>query len=226
MKLSNKAGKIVMKPSFTDKHNAQDAKTRFDQIPGRIFLDTCALQYIQDFGEYIFDNYQEDEEYFLAPRGKRIEKDNPLYPQIVALHDLFLGSERAHFEFALSESVYQEVVQKKQGGEIDKGFLQWFYDVWDHWQAVLESYEDEPVSQEAQKRYELAKSDKSLLGNLSEPDQKIVLDAIQLDCDALLTVDKFAKDNFQHFAFEKYGLMVLRPTDLIEIIKPFQGLYH
>jgi hypothetical protein len=58
-----------MKPSFTDKHNAQDAKTRFDQIPGRIFLDTCALQYIQDFGEYIFDNYQEDEEYFLAPRG-------------------------------------------------------------------------------------------------------------------------------------------------------------
>ena len=69
MNLSNKAGKIVMKPSFTDKHNAQDAKTRFDQIPGRIFLDTCALQYIQDFGEYIFDNYQEDEEYFLAPRG-------------------------------------------------------------------------------------------------------------------------------------------------------------
>ncbi len=69
MNLSNKAGKIVMKPSFTDKHNAQDAKTRFDQIPGRIILDTCALQYIQDFGEYIFDNYQEDEEYFLAPRG-------------------------------------------------------------------------------------------------------------------------------------------------------------
>jgi len=64
------------------------------------------------------------------------------------------------------------------------------------------------------------------LGNRSEPDQKIVLDAIRLDCDSLLTVDKFAKDNFQHFVFEKYKLMILRPTDLIEIIKPFQALWH
>ena len=215
-----------MKPSFTGKHNAQDAVTRFNQIPGRIFFDTNVLQYVLSFGEYIFDNYKENEEYFLALKGKRIEKDDPLYPQIVALHDFFLGSERAHFEFALSESVYQEVIKKKQGDEVDKVFLQWFYYVWDHWQAVLKSYEDEPIPQEAQTRYELAKNDKSLLGNRSEPDQKIVLDAIRLDCDSLLTVDKFAKDNFQHFVFEKYKLMILRPTDLIEIIKPFQALWH
>jgi hypothetical protein len=38
--------------------------------PDRIFLDTNALQYLQDFGEYIFEHYRESEEYFQARKGK------------------------------------------------------------------------------------------------------------------------------------------------------------
>lgn len=194
----------------------------FASIPRRIFLDTNVLQYLQDFGEYIFDHYQENENFLLSLRGKRIEKDNPLYLQIVALGDLFLGISRTNLEFALSESVYREVVQKKNSEE----FLQWFYEMWDYWQNILNSYDKELVSKRAKRYYGLAKDDKSLLGNLSVGDKKIVLDAIRLDCNALLTVDKFANNNFQKFIFKKYKLMVLHPTDLMEVIRPFRALWY
>jgi hypothetical protein len=42
----------------------KDSYTQFNLIQGRIFLDTNALQYLQDFGEYIFEHYRENEEFF------------------------------------------------------------------------------------------------------------------------------------------------------------------
>ena len=94
--------------------------------PGRIFLDTNALQYLQNFGEYIFEHYRESEEYF-QPRKGKIKKGTRLFNEIEALHDFFIGIERAHFEFALPPSVYEEISASR-----DKRFVQWFHDVWDH----------------------------------------------------------------------------------------------
>jgi hypothetical protein len=48
----------------------KDSYAQFNLIPGRIFLDTNALQYLQDFGKYIFEHYRESEEYFQARKGK------------------------------------------------------------------------------------------------------------------------------------------------------------
>lgn len=209
-----------MKPKFIDNFNSQNVVSRFENLPQRIFLDTNALQYLQDFGKYIFENYRESRECFTSPKGKTISKDHPLYLQIIALHDIFININRTNLEFALSQSIFEEVIKKDDGH-----FIQWFYDVWDHWQSVLESYEDNPISKSAFGKYRKARIDKSLLGGLSEKDQKVVLDAIRFDCDALLTVDKFAKGNFQHFVYRKYGIMIVKPTDLFEIMKPFQALW-
>lgn len=207
-----------MKETLLEK--IQKLDLNFNNIPRRIFLDTNVLQYIQDFGEYIFDNYCENEEYLVSPKKSIITKKDPLFAQIIALHDLFNGRGRDFFELALSDTVYEEVIKRKH-----KDFLSWFFEIWDYWQTTLESYKSQPITQQATQRYNIARNDHSLLGNLSKLDKKIVLDAINLDCDALLTVDKFAKGNFQLFVFEKYKLMVLRPTDLIEIILPYQALF-
>ena len=43
--------------------------------PGRIFLDTNTLQYLQDFGEYVFEHYRESEEYFQTRKGKIKKKE-------------------------------------------------------------------------------------------------------------------------------------------------------
>jgi len=63
-------------------------------------------------------------------------------------------------------------------------------------------------------------------GSLSEKDKKIVLDAIRFDCDALLTVDRFARDqNKKIYIFRSYRLMILTPVELMKIIKPYQALW-
>ena len=200
---------------------SKDNLTHFHLIPGRIFLDTNVLQYLQDFGEYIFDNYRESEEYFQTQKGK-IKKGTRLFNEIEALHDFFICTFRAHFEFALSEAVCHEVVDKG-----DTSFIQWLRDVWEHWEAVISEYEDgSAFSMEAEKHYQMALTDKLLYGSLSKKDHEIVLDAIRFDSDALLTVDRFARDqNKKMYVFQNYGLMILTPSEFLEIIKPFQNLW-
>jgi hypothetical protein len=112
--------------TLVEQIQSQDALSRFHLIPGRIFLDTNVLQYLQDLGEYIFDNYRESEDCFLSGK-KTIRKGERLFNEIVALHDFFINVNRAHFEFALSEAVYREVMDKKDS------ISPWFSDVWDHW---------------------------------------------------------------------------------------------
>jgi len=195
--------------------------SRFNSIPSRIFLDTNVLQYLQDFGEYIFDNYRESKEYFQCSR-KSICKGERLFNEIEALHDIFININRTNFEFSLSPAVYHEV--EKKG---DTRFVSWFNDVWEHWQAVVSEYENrEAFSPLSEKRYKKAVIDKSLSGSFSTDDNKIVLAAIRNDCNALLTVDKFAKDqNKKIYVFIKYEMMILTPVELIELIKPYQALW-
>lgn len=106
------------------------------QSPGRIYLDTNVLQYLQDFGEYTFEHYRESEEFFLARKGK-IKKGTRLFDEIEALHDFFIGINRAHFEFALSAAVYEEVSVSG-----NKRFIQWFHDVWDHCKGVRSFFDN------------------------------------------------------------------------------------
>lgn len=199
----------------------QDSFSQFKAIPGRIFLDTNILQYLLDFGEYIFEHYRESEEYFQTQKGK-IKKGSRLHNEIEALHNFFIGIFRAHFEFALSSAVYKEVSARE-----DKRFVQWFHDVWDHWETVVSEYKHgEAFSEKAEQNYKKAVHDNSLLGSLSLKDREIVLAAIRFDCDALLTVDRFANDqNKKMYVFKNYGLMILAPVELMELIKPYQALW-
>jgi hypothetical protein len=198
-----------------------DDLTRFNLIPGRIFLDTNVLQYVQDFGEYIFEHCRESEAYFQSIKRK-IYKGERLFTEIEALHDFFLNVNRANFEFALSEAVYREVTDKG-----DSSFLQWFNDVWDHWSSVVSDYEaDEGVSPRAEKDYQEALADKSLSCSISKKGLEIVLDAIRYDCDALLTTDRFARNqNKKLYIFQNYKFMILMPSEFMEIIKPYQALW-
>jgi len=200
---------------------SQDSLNRFRLIPGRIFLDTNVLQYVQDFAEYIFEHYRESEERFQSVK-RTIHKGERLFSEIEALHDFFVNVNRARFEFALSEAVYREVVDKG-----DSSFLQWFSDVWNHWSSVVSDYEaDEAVSLRAENDYQKALADKSLSDSISKKDLVIVLDAIRFDCDALLTTDRFARDqNKKLYIFQNYKLMILMPSELMKIIKPYQALW-
>jgi len=194
-------------------------KSDFESLPRRIFLDTNVLQYLNDFGEFIFDHYQENEKYLISPEGRKILKGISLYQEIKALRFLLLGINRTNIEFAISESTFKEVQAKK-----DDGYTKWFFDVWDYWQSILQEQGDEIPSTSAKLRLEEFDNDNSILGRLSKSDKKIIRDAIFFDSNAILTTDKFK--SIDKDINGKYGLRVLSPNDLWELLKPWQALWY
>lgn len=192
-------------------------KINYELLPRRIFLDTNILQYLQDFGEFIFDHYQENEECLVSPKGKEISKGTPLYQEIEALRFLLLGIDRTNVELAVSGNTFKEV-QRKQ----DSGYTRWFFEMWDYWQTILRSYKDGIASEpDKLKRFD---GDTALLGRLSKNDTAIIRDAVSFDCNAILTTDKFR--NFREEVNSKYKIMILYPTDLWGLLKPWQALWY
>src|SRR5262245_22233054 len=105
-------------------------ESRFEDIPSRIFLDSSVLQALQTYGEFLYDHHE------LSPND-RIHRDPLGVVKLEALRWIMQIVERAPFEFALSDNSFVEV--ERRG---DPGYLQWAYDVLDHWHACLEESEE------------------------------------------------------------------------------------
>jgi hypothetical protein len=187
-------------------------------IPQRIFLDTNVVQYIHDFGEYIFENHTDSNDFFENSRKKKIHKGTFLYNEIEALNIIFSAVERTPFDFAISEKVFHEI----NSGN-NHNLNRYFYDLWDYWQTTIFEYGDEAFTGKGETKAENLISDKSLVGALSKKDFGILHDAIELECDAVLTCDKFR--NRQAWIYKKYQIMALYPSDLVTLIKPYQALW-
>jgi hypothetical protein len=94
--------------------------------------------------------------------------------------------------------------------------------MWDYWQNIIQNYKDSiPLDPDKLEKFD---NDVSLLGRLSRDDRNIIRDAISFGCDAILTTDKFR--NFREEINGKYKIMILYPSDLWELLKPFQALWY
>lgn len=208
-----------MKTTLSSEFNKRQFQERLENLPQRIFLDSNVVQYINDFGEFIFDNYNENENYFVGPKGKKIKREDFLFQQIIALRQIFIAVERTPFEFAISQGVYDEIRKKN-----DHHLIRWFYDLWDYWQTVVQEHDGNAFAGHGKLNSNRLQSDKSLKEALSQKDFKIFSDAVELECDAILTCDKYR--HRQEWIYKKYGLMVLYPTDFIELTADFQSLWY
>ena len=56
----------------------KDSYAQFNLIPDGIFLDTNALQYLHDFGEYVFEHYRENEHYFRSGNNTTVKGEQLL----------------------------------------------------------------------------------------------------------------------------------------------------
>src|SRR5689334_11787765 len=98
----------------------------FDDFPRRIFLDSSTLQMLEQYGAFLYENEE------LDPTD-RLHK-NPLgVKNLEALRSIMQVAQRAPFEFALSHNSFEEVRAKG-----DSRYLQWAFDVLDHWETCLE----------------------------------------------------------------------------------------
>ena len=182
--------------------------SKFEDIPRRIFLDSSALQTLQDYGEFLYEKEP------LAATD-RIHRDPKGIAKLEALRLIMQVAERAPFEFALSRTSFIEV-----HGKGDFRYIQWAYDVLDHWLACLEE-SGEPSGNSAA----LAAINSNSYGYLGEGDRALLRDAIGLDCDAFLTMENKLPKNASHIE-RTLGVRVLSPIEFWEYLQPWAALFR
>jgi len=182
--------------------------SRFEDIPRRIFLDASALQTMQDYGEFLYENKP------LSP-ADRINRDPKGAVKLEALRFILQVAERAPFKFALSKNSFVEV-----GRRNNAGYLQWAYDVLDHWLACLEESEKPRGDCRA-----LSAINSSVFNYLGAGDRGLLRDAIALECDAFLTMENKLPKNAVHIQ-KIVGIRVLSPLEMWEILRPWAALFR
>jgi hypothetical protein len=181
--------------------------SRYEDIPQRIFLDSSALQALQTYGEFIYENVE------LSPND-RIHRDSLGVAKLEALRWIMQVAERAPFQFALSDNSFAEVEPRG-----DWRYLCWAYDVLDHWHACLEGSGESHGDPTA-----LAKINSSAMNYLGAGDRALLRDAVLFECDAFLTMENKLPRNAEHVR-RMTGIRVLSPIDMWEILRPWAALF-
>jgi hypothetical protein len=101
----------------------------FEDLPRRIFLDSCTVQTLRNYGEFIYDGVPP------APTDK-IHRITDGLANVEALQSIFLVNQRAQFEWIVSQGSFQEASDKR-----DPGHLQWRLDIADHSEVCLSGHE-------------------------------------------------------------------------------------
>jgi hypothetical protein len=173
-----------------------------DYRPLRIFLDTNTLQCLQEYGDCIFEH-----DPFVQRRARSGASEEDIY----ALEGIALFIARNAFEFALSKNSLREV---RDSG--DRRYLQWAFDVLDHWQACIDG-RTSPFSglgRELAERFE-----EKQFNQYSEKDRALLRDAVALECDTFLTIERRLPKNWKHLA-RTFGIQIVRPPELFEWLRP------
>jgi hypothetical protein len=187
-----------------------DALARFEAVPRRLFLDSSTVQTLGDYGGPVFEGEMPEP----TSRAHRIPG---FLDDLEALHRIFRVNERGMFEFVLSPNSLVEADDK-----LDARHSRWVRDVLDPWLITVEAYRGEAFEGWGQEL--AARLDEPRFGYLSAKDKLLLQDAVALECDAFLTMEKKLARNAEHIE-EQLGLKVLRPPDYWALLAPWAALY-
>lgn len=169
----------------------------------RIFLDTCTLQFIYDYGEYVFENNRSviGEKLRCQPNGVR---------NVEALHDILQINQAGapSFSFVLTESSLNEV--RRRG---EHGYLQYAYDVFNTWKVTVDEHYEEAFSGRGEDWAN--KLQENQFDYLSDQDRQLIQDALYLECDVFLTVEEKLPKQADHLNRE-LPLEVMKPLEFWE----------
>ena len=179
--------------------------TSLEDLPRRIFLDSCTAQTLRDYGGYIYEGEP-------IPAEDRIYRVTDGLANINALREIFAVNSRASFEWIVSHGSLREAKDKS-----DPGHLQWLWDIADHSEVCLEG--DGPT---ADSETLAARLDEPRFGYLS--DRLLVQDALMLRCEAFLTMERRLPRNAAHIDRE-LGIRILTPITHWEILRPWAALW-
>jgi hypothetical protein len=179
----------------------------FEDIPHRIFLDSSTLQTLQSYGGFLYENEKID-------AADRIHRDLAGIRKLTALRCIMQVAQRAPFQFALSDNSFLEVTRRG-----DPHYLQWAFDVMDHWRACLEEAPSPAVDLKI-----AATIDTGSYNYLGTGDRALLKDALLLGCDSFLTMENKLPKNADHIR-GTLGIRVLSPFDMWKLLRPWAALF-
>jgi hypothetical protein len=195
---------------------------QYQELPGRILLDTCILNLLQDEGEYIFEGQ-------LPQEITEAQVD----AQLKALRSIFVVNERASLQFVVSPVTFAELANQT---DMLAGWrrIRWALDVLDAWLIMLEDTQDRVArGGKVRHRFKLSGELQELEARLltisdfrRDPlDRLLMLQYKMGNCDAFLTID--LNTIWRHRDWlRKEGIMVLQPAEFWEILMPLAALWR
>ncbi len=198
-----------------------DAYDSFLSLPGRLLLDTCILNLLQDEGGYIFEGE--------LPNGCD-EKDVPL--DLRALRLIFTVNQRASFQFVVSPITFAELANERDMPRSQRR-VSWALDVLDVWLIMLEETGDRVAKGgTVRHRFKLTKELQELEERLMQIadfrcdplDRLLMLQYKMGNCDAFLTSDRNTIWRHQT-RLAKEGIQVLTPSEFWDLLKPYAAIW-
>ena len=194
----------------------------FLSIPGRLLLDTCILNTIQDEGAYIFEGE--------IPEGLT---ESEIPEDLKALRHIFQVNERAAFQFLVSPLTFAELANATDIFRNQRR-IQWALDVLDVWLIVLKETRDRKseggtVRHRFKLTEELQELESRLMSNPDfrrDPFDRLLLIQYKMgNCDAFLTVDRKTIWRHKDWLLNE-GIRVLSPSDFWAALKPYAALWY
>jgi hypothetical protein len=179
----------------------------FEALPRRIFLDSCAIQTLRDYGAYIYEGES-------IPDSDRIHRVTNGIANVEALREIMIVSQRAGFQWIISQGSIEE-----GRGKRDPGHMQWLSEVAAHSTACLQGAGPTEASEALAARFVEPR-----FGYLGEKDKLLLTHAVILRCDAFLTVERRLPRNSAHIERE-LGIQILTPIEHWEMLRPWAALW-
>jgi hypothetical protein len=179
----------------------------FDALPRRIFIDSCTVQTLRRYGEFIYDGGS------IGP-GDVIYRIPDGLDSIEALRAICQVTSRALFQWIVSDASRLEAAAKG-----DAGHLQWLFEIDNYSRVFLDETGPSPES-----RALAARLDEPKFGYLGAGDRILLHDAILLQCDSFLTMERKLPKNAPHIEHE-FGIHVLTPISCWGMLRPWAALW-
>ena len=164
----------------------------------RIFINSCTVQTMREYGEFIYDSGSISD-------SNKIHRIPDGFENVMALRDICQVTSRALFQWIVSDASRQEARAKG-----DPDHLQWLYEVAHYARAFL----DERPAQRLRAKRSRPVSTSPNSAILGQGDRILLQDAIFLQCNSFLTMERKLPKNAAHIECE-LGNPVLTSNQLL-----------